>query len=207
MKKPLLSKATVFLSILALLALAVPTKLLSHCDTLGGPVIKAAQKALETGNVNLVLIWVQPKDEDEIKTAFEKTLAVRKLGPEAKDMADLYFFETLVRVHRAGEGAPYTGLKPEGSDLGPVVPASDKAIEDGSVKALVRLLVDTVQENVPKHFKELMARKKFGENDVEAGRQFVRIYVIFTHYVEGIYEAASGPKEGHAEPAAEHVHE
>jgi hypothetical protein len=77
-----------------------------------GPVIKAAQKALETGNVNLVLIWVQEKDEAEAKTAFDKALAVRKFVPKAKELADKYFFETLVRIHRAGEGAPYSGLKP-----------------------------------------------------------------------------------------------
>jgi hypothetical protein len=33
----------------------------SHCDTLNGPVIADARKALDTGNVNLVLIWVQQK--------------------------------------------------------------------------------------------------------------------------------------------------
>jgi len=188
--------------------LIVPSKLLAHCDTMGGPVIKAAQKALETGNVNFVLIWVQKQDEGEIKKAFEKTMAVRQLSPAAKELADMYFFETLVRIHRAGEGAPYTGLKPEGEDLGPVVPVSDKAIEEGSAKALLKLLVDTVQENVPKHFKELMARKKFDENDVEAGRQFVKVYVIFTHYVERIHEAAEGPApgHGHAETGVAEVH-
>ena len=77
--------------------------------------IKAAQKALEMGNGNLVLIWVQQQDEAEIKEAFQKTLAVRQLSPEAKELADRYFFETLVRVHRAGEGAPYTGLNQPGA--------------------------------------------------------------------------------------------
>jgi hypothetical protein len=206
MKKACPSNVAIFSSILALLALAAPRALLGHCDTMGGPVIKAAQKALETGNINPVLVWVQPGDEEEIRKAFEKTLAVRKLGPEAKNLADTYFFETLVRVHRAGEGAPYTGLKPAGVDLGAVVPASDKAVEIGSAKALVKLLVDTVQTHVPKHFEELMAKKKFDENDVEAGRQFVKVYVLFTHYVEGVYEAALGPKESHGELPAGHEH-
>jgi hypothetical protein len=183
-----------------------PSGLFSHCDTMGGPVIKAAEKALETGNVNLVLIWVQKNDEAEIKKAFEKTLAVRKLSPQAKDLADMYFFETLVRLHRAGEGAPYTGLKPAGTDLGPVIPASDKAIESGSAKELVKLLVDSVQTNVPKHFQELMARKKYSENDVEAGRMFVKVYVVFTHYVEAIYESAKGPSEAHGGAVSSEVH-
>ena len=114
------------LAVLAAAAFLAPQTAKAHCDGLDGPVVKAAQKALAEGNVNLVLIWVQQNDEAEIKHAFEKTLAVRKLNAEAKELADLYFFETLVRIHRAGEGAPYTGLKPAGRDLGPAIPASDK---------------------------------------------------------------------------------
>ena len=39
-----------------------------HCDTLDGPVIGLARKALETGNVNLVLPWVRAEDEPEIRS-------------------------------------------------------------------------------------------------------------------------------------------
>ena len=92
--------------------LLAPTAASAHCDGLDGPVVTAARKALESGNVNLVLIWVQKNDEAEIASAFQKTLSVRKLNAQVKDLADTYFFETLVRVHRAGEGEPYTGLKP-----------------------------------------------------------------------------------------------
>ena len=80
----------------------------AHCDTLDGPVVAAARKALDTGNANLVLVWVQKKDDAEIRKHFEKTVAVRKAGGPAKELADMYFFETLVRIHRAGEGAPWS---------------------------------------------------------------------------------------------------
>lgn len=100
-----------------------------HCDTMDGPVVKAAQRALETGSVNLILPWVPKKAEVELKKAFEKTLRTRKLGKEAKELADYWLFETAVRLHREGEGAAYTGLKPAGLDWGPVVPRAEKAIE------------------------------------------------------------------------------
>ena len=58
-----------------------PARALAHCDGLDGPVVKAAQRALETRNPALALIWVQEKDQREIQTAFEQTLAVRELGP------------------------------------------------------------------------------------------------------------------------------
>lgn len=173
----------------------------AHCDALDGPVIKAAQKALETGNVNFVLIWVPPKDEAEIKAAFEQTMKVRKLSPEAKHLADMYFFETLVRVHRAGEGAPYTGLKPAGLDLGPAIPAGDKALETGSAEPLLKLLSDTVHGGLHATFTAAKNKKNFNENDVEAGREFVLAYVTFIHYVEGLYEAAQRPAQGHSHDA------
>lgn len=181
---------------LGLLVLA-PNRALGHCDGMDGPVVKAAQKALETGNVNLVLIWVQKADEVEIRKAFDQTITVRKLSPEARALADRYFFETLVRLHRAGEGAPYTGLKPAGRDLGPAIPAADRALEAGSVEPLLKLLSDAVQAGTGEHFKHAMAKKNFDKNDVELGREYVKAYVEFVHYVERIYQAAKHPAPGH----------
>ncbi|MFH0954228.1 MAG: DUF6448 family protein [Verrucomicrobiota bacterium] len=178
---------------------------LAHCDTLDGPVVKAAKQALESGDVNLILIWVQPKDEAEIRQAFEKTVAVRKLSDDAKALADLYFFETLVRVHRAGEGFPYTGLKSAGQDLGPAIPAADAAIESGSAENVMKLIHQTVHGGVQRRFQEVLARKDFKSDDVAAGREFVESYVKFLHYVEGVYEAAAkGAAHGHGKAEAGH---
>lgn len=163
----------------------------AHCDGLDGPVVQAAQRALQTGDVNQVLLWVRPQDEDEIKKAFEEALAVRKLGPQAQAFADRYFFETLVRIHRAGENAPYTGLKPAGRDLGPAIPVADKALETGSDEALIQLFINTVDEGLRSHFKEVVEKKNFATDDVAAGREFVEAYIIFIHYVESLYEAAA----------------
>jgi hypothetical protein len=128
------------LTVLAAAVFLTPLTAQAHCDGLDGPVVKAAQKALADGNVNLVLNWVQKADEAEIKHAFKKTLAVRTLSAQARELADLYFFETLVRLHRAGEGAPFTGLKPAGRDLGPAIPAGDKALETGNLDPVLQLL-------------------------------------------------------------------
>jgi hypothetical protein len=169
----------------------------AHCDGLDGPVVGAARTALQTSNINHVLIWVRPQDADEIKRVFQETLAVRKLSPQAQSLADQYFFETLVRVHRTGENAPYTGLKPAGRDLGPAIPAADKAIETGSDKALIELLTNKVQEGLRKHFKEALDKKKFAPDDLTAGREYVEAYVTYIHYVERLYEAAEKPVGGH----------
>lgn len=169
----------------------------AHCDGLDGPVVTAARQALERGNVSHVLIWVKPAAEGEIKQAFGQAVAVRKLGPAAKSLADRYFFETLVRVHRAGEGAPYTGLKPAGRDLGPAIPAADKAIESGSTDALEELLVDWLKDGVRDRFAAVSASRKFAANDVAKGRRYVEAYVAFIHYVEALYESTKAKADGH----------
>jgi len=170
---------------------------IGHCDTMDGPLVTLAKRALEEGNPNLVLPWVRAEDEDEIRHAFDHALAVRELGPKARSLADRHFFETLVRIHRAGEGAPFTGLKPAGLDLGPAVPAADLALKTGSVDEVVKLLVDAVSAGVRRHFRAAAKKQDFDVDDVAAGRKYVEAYVPYVHYVERLWEAATGPVHGH----------
>ena len=198
--------ATIAVFGLSALAIFWPDRAFAHCDSLDGPVVLAAQKALKAEDVNPVLIWVRQEDESEIRRTFQRTLAVRKLGDEARELADQHFFETLVRVHRAGEGAPYTGLKPAGRDLGPAIPAADNAIESGSGKALVKLLTEAVHHGLHSRFQQVLALKSYDPSDVRAGRGYVQAYVEYVHYVERIYESAAGPAHGHVSEDAEAAH-
>ena len=193
-------------AVVCTLFLVAPARASAHCDGLDGPVVKAAQKALDTRNPALALMWVQTKDEPEIRAAFDQALAVRTLSPQTKELADLYFFETVVRVHRAGEGAPYTGLKPAGRDLGPAIPAADRAIDEGAIEPLVQLFTDAIQKGLREHFQESRAAKAFKPGDVAAGRKYVKSYVEFVHYVERLYEDITTSAHGHfaeAGPTAE----
>jgi hypothetical protein len=180
-----------------LLILASASSMFSHCDGLDGPVVQAAQKAIATDDVNLVLIWVQKSDEDPIRQVFKETLAVRKLSPEARQLADMHFFETLVRLHRASEGAGFTGLKPAGRDLGPAIPAADKALRDGNLDPLINLMTTTIESRIRDHFNEALEKQKFAKDDLDAGRAFVKAYVEYIHCVEALYETATYPTHGH----------
>jgi len=197
MKRTEVCRGVSILAVLFLVLFGGTGRVLAHCDGLDGPVVMAAKHALEMGNVNLVLIWVQKEHEDEIKKAFQKTLSVRRLSPEARELAELYFFETLVRLHRAGEGEPYTGLKPAGRDLGPAIPAADKAITDGQLEPLYKLVAETLHDGLHEKFKTVMERRPFDKNNVRAGREYVEAYVILLHYVEGLYDAAKKGAHGH----------
>lgn len=196
--------ATAILGVLALVVFQ-RSAVFAHCDTLDGPVVKDAQAALEKGDVTPVLKWVKKEHEEEVRAAFKKTLAVRGQGAEAKKLADHYFFETLVRIHRAGEGEPYTGLKPAGQ-VEPVVAAADKAIADGSAGNLARELQEAVEKGLRQRFARVIETKKHAQESVAAGREYVAAYVEFVHYAERIHQdAASGAAHHHeGRPPAEH---
>lgn len=189
------------------IAALVSAPVYAHCDGMDGPVVKAAQAGLAKGDVNLVLIWVRKNDEAEIRQAFERTVNVRKLSPQAREPADTYFFETLVRIHRAGEGAPFTGLKPAGRDLGPAIPAADRALKSGNVALLTNLLVEPMRTGLSVRYRQAMAAKDFKTQDIGAGREYVEKYVTFIHYVEGMFEAATRPVIGHYPEGAGGSHE
>lgn len=152
-----------------------------------------------------MLIWVRAQDELEIRNAFRHALAVRKLGAEARELADHYFFETVVRVHRQGEGEAYTGLKPAGTDLGAAIPAADRALASGSITELETLLVEAIRHGLHERFEHAVATKDFATDNVVAGRAHVAAYVALTHYVEAVHATGAGP--AHPAPVTSHREE
>ncbi len=181
-----------------------PQLIQAHCDTLDGPVVQTAVKALEKGDVTPVLKWVKKEDEGEIRDLFKKTLAVRSKGPEAKELADRYFLETLVRLHRAGEGAPYTGLSAGPAE--PIIAAADKSLETGSADHLIKHASEKVASGIRKRFAHTLEKKKHSEESIGAGREFVEAYVEFTHYVERLFNDAKGGSADHGKREAPHKH-
>jgi hypothetical protein len=161
-----------------------------------GPVVKDAQAALATEDVTKVLKWILPQHEQEIKKLFQQVLKVRLQGEPAKSLSEKYFFESLVRIHRAGEGAPYTGLKPAGQ-VEPVIAASDKALHQKNVDELVNKITQRIEHEIRRRFQTALEKKKHVDHSVEAGRAYVRTYVEFTHFVEGLHKAIAGMGHGH----------
>lgn len=188
----------------ALFLLLAPGPARAHCDAEDGPVAKAASKALDTGKVGHALAWVQPSGEAEIKRTFQEVVEVRKQGGKARALADRYFLETLVRVHRQGEGAPYTGIKPAGGKIGPAISAADRAVASGSPRELEKLLVETVRHGLHERMARVKKTSKWDPSNAAAGREHVAAYVDLLHFAEGIYKTAhGGHHEGEARAEAE----
>ena len=159
----------------------------AHCDTMNGPIIPEAKAALEKGDVTPTLKWVKKGNEAEVRAAFARTVAVRSQSPQATELADQYFLETLIRLHRAGEGAPYTGLKDE--PVEPIVAMADKALTDGSTDELVKNLIAHMSEAIRERFNKAVSARRDRDKNVDTGREYVDAYVTYVHYVEGIHSA------------------
>lgn len=189
------------LGLFALLIFAVPQIALAHCDTLDGPVVTDARTALALGDITPILRWISLDDEKVIRAAFAKTLALRQQSPEAKELADMYFFETLVRIHRAGEGAPYTGLKP-GVSIDPAIVLTDQALATGSIDKVVEIMTEALAKGIRERFTHAYENQKHADDSVAAGREFVESYVVFTHYVEGLHNLIKADTAHHGKSVA-----
>jgi hypothetical protein len=157
-----------------------------HCDTMDGPVVKASEMALEMENVNYVLPYISPEDEVELRDAFERTLVVRELSGDAAELADYWFFETAVRLHRKGEGKPYKGLKSSGLDWGPIFSRAERAIKTENLNELMNFLMDFIREDIKIRFDDVLSKKDYDVNQVEDARDYVDSmleFVLFTHHL------------------------
>lgn len=180
------------LAVALAIAFVLPASpLFAHCDTVDGPVVTSAREALAKGDVTPVLKWVKKDDEGEIRSAFARALAVRGKGDEAKSLADEYFFESVVRIHRQGEGFPYTGLKPAG-EVEPGIAAADEALAKGSADELTKHVASVATDGIRDRLAKTIALREHAGDSVEAGRQYVAAYVDYIHYVEGLAAAAHG---------------
>ncbi len=178
-----------------------PSAAQAHCDTMDGPVVADARAALAAGDVARTLKWVHADAEPEVRAAFDRARAVRAAGGTARDLADTWFFETLVRLHRAGEGAPFSGLKPAGTPVPHAVTAADRALAGGlPIAELSRHLAASVTEGVEQRYARVVALERRKNTSAEAGRAYVAAYVDYVHYVEAIAKTAAGAAEhGHTE--------
>jgi len=177
--------------LIAILTILTPALLNAHCDSLGGPVVNDARTALKNGRVDDVLKWVAAGDEAEVRSAFARALAVRTANDAARELADRWFFETVVRLHRASEGEPFTGLRPADWKPPAMLEAADAAVERGDTKELEPVLVRAVSTELRERFQRLLRAKAHAGESIEAGRAFVAAYTEFMRFVETFDHAST----------------
>jgi hypothetical protein len=164
-----------------------------HCDSLDGPVVAAARDALTSEDVDLILPYVKRDGEGEVRAAFDLVVKARTQGAEAQQVADRFFFETAVRVHRAGEGAAFSGLKPAGLDVGPVIPLAERAIRSGSPVELIDFLAGAVRTEVDTRFQTMRDLEMNASRSVEDQRAYVEAMLGLQVWSHKLYGAVKAP--------------
>jgi hypothetical protein len=163
-------------------------------------VVTAARQALEAGEEDLVLPFVPEDGEAEVRAMFAAVRQVRGLGDAARDVADRLFFETVVRVHRAGEGAPYTGLKPAGSDVGPAIPLAERAIATGSSDELADYLTGVLRDELKHRLEEVNTLAAAKDQSLSDARGYVEAmlgFQVYSHHLLGAMHAPAHGDAGH----------
>ena len=157
------------------------------CDTMDGPVVTAAELALEMENINYVISYVKKKFERELRDAFDRAIIVRGLSGEAAEVADYCFFETAVRLHMLGDGKSYTGIKHSGLNRGPMITKTEEAIEIGDNTVLKEFLMNLIEESFENQFEEIMSKKEYDLNDVDAAREYITSMLEFIRFTHDLY--------------------
>ncbi|MGZ8726062.1 MAG: DUF6448 family protein [Aeromicrobium sp.] len=179
-----------------------------HCDSLDGPVVTAARRALEAGDVGVVLPFVPAQGETEVRAMFDAATNVRELNEDARNVADRLFFETVVRIHRAGEGAPYAGLKPAGLSVGPVIPLAERAIETGSPEPVANFLTGVLRDELTLRLEEVKALEAAKDRSITDARRYVGAMLGFEVYSHHVFQALQAPAHGeHGDADHEHAHQ
>jgi hypothetical protein len=197
---------TTYLIIAVLLAvvLAAPTVSWAHCDSVAGPVAKDVKLALESGNVSPVLKWIRTADEPELRAVFNRAISVRRSGAEAASLADQFFLETAIRLHRASEGEPYTGIKPASAANEPAPAMVDAALRANSFDGLTESAASAIKMEVDKRIEALKRARAHAEDSPALGREYVRSYVELVHYLERLQSLATSHESAEGQPHAAH---
>lgn len=189
--KSKLLKSIFTLSLIAFFSLISIQPAAAHCDSYDGPALLDAEKALETNNVDLILKWINSDMESEVVPLFHKTYSLKNGDPEIYKIVKKHFYETFIRLHREMEGAPFTGLKPEGTTA-QITVMSDKALETGDFDSLLKALNKHINSVLIEKFDKTEALYKVRNNSVEQGRAYVKAYVDYTHSVEAVHDILLG---------------
>lgn len=130
---------------------------------------------------------------------------------------------TVVRLHRIGEGASYTGLKYE-TDHGPALAAAADALETGNLDAVYALIDEVTKDGIRVRYRNVILARENAhrEGTVAADRERAEAELIFEKYVYGLYQSTQGlagdaegggghdhgaqAEDDHAAPADEHDH-
>ena len=168
----------------------------AHCERENGPVAVAAKEALKSEDFSKVAIWIGEEQEEELKNKFRQSLSVYHKGGDSKELATEYFMSNAVRLHRAAEGMPFTGLKPAQA-AAKDIQVAEKALKTGNLDPVMDMFSSKMEDEAQKWFQKALEAKKNKDESVKAGREWADKYVKYIIYLHKLYQKIeAGPPHG-----------
>lgn len=157
-----------------------------HHNQLNAQVIKAAKMALDSGNVNYILIWVPEESENKLKNLLEKTCCESSTRDNIQNRAVDWYFKTVNRLHYASGWTSCPGMKSESIDENPIVLKVERAIETGNINEIFGVIPDTPTGDVRRRFCDVMNKKNYNVNNIAAGRDYVSSFIDLIVYLHNL---------------------
>lgn len=157
-----------------------------HCDSLNRPVVTAARRALEASDADVILPFVPADGAAEVRDAFDRTLGHRARRPKRWPTAGSSKLPSGCTV--PAKARPFTGLKPAGLDVGPVIPAAERALDSGSPDELIDVLCVSVRDQVTQRHHHAMAFKTHAGEGVESAREYVEATLGLEVWAHSVYK-------------------
>jgi hypothetical protein len=155
-------------------------------DEMQGPVVKAAKMALETGNVNYILIWLPEESENTLKNLLEKTCCTRSSRMNMKNRAYDWYFEMVNRFFNIGRPRDNLTIR-GGLAEKPLDLKVDKAIESGNFEEIRDIIPVTHEADAKQRFLHVMNMRNYPVNNIAEGRAYVSAFFDFNRYMHDLY--------------------
>lgn len=164
-------------------------------DVIQGPVVKAAKMALETGNVNYILIWLPEESENTLKNLLEKTCCKRSSRMNMQNQAYDWYFATVNRFFSTSRSYDYLKTQFGGLAEKPLVLKVDTAIESGNFEEIRDIIPITHEADAKQRFLHVMNMRNYPVNDIAAGRAYVSAFFDFNRYVHDLSSGSISRKD------------
>jgi hypothetical protein len=149
-----------------------------------GLLMRAARRALETGNADHILIWVPAGSENTLKNLHEKACCEHTIRTGRKNPAADWYYRKACCFHASWCG-PHdldsAAKTPEGKKIISLV---EQACESGSLAEITMVMPATAREKLQQQFDDLRQKQTFSPEDICAGRRYVEALSGFTALVK-----------------------
>jgi hypothetical protein len=164
------------------------------CNQHDGPVTRAAKRALETGNAQYILIWIQKESENTVKNLLERACCERTTRKDSHQRTTDWFFETVNRLHSAYYGPCNLDISTKSREEKEIILLVERACESGNVEELLTIIPDASAVEMRQCFEDVMKKRDYGGKNSAAGRVYISAVVDFIacvhHLCSGSHRAS-----------------